>query len=357
MRKIVFIIPSASDSHYKNRITEFISNGYEVDVYAFEREGRKYNNTDLQKINIIGTLTNKNYISRISTYYNSFRKIWNIYKEENPIFYLGGLDIAMCFHLFNSHADYIFEECDLTHTYTKAKKIFELIDKQVIKNSLLTIFTSEGFIRYHFKKNTSNNICLVENKLNPEILSYGIDNKRQFNKDNLSIGFVGSPRFKSIFNFIDVFCREYPHYTFHIFGGPITERFKVLEKYKNCIFHGYFKNPDDLKYIYSTIDLVISTYDVKFDNVRYAEPNKLYESIYFETPIVVSSNTFLAEKVNRLGIGYDVDPLNEYEIINFIDKISLENYNSKLDRIKSINKESTLNINDHLFKKLKSLGV
>lgn len=236
----------------------------------------------------------------------------------------------------------------------KLKHLFEIVDKQVINKSLLTITTSEGFINYHFNGIKPNNVCLVENKLNPTILEYEIEQK-SFDEDKLSIGFVGAPRFNSIYNFIEVYCRNFPNYTFHIYGGPVSEKFRSLEKYKNCIFHGFFKNPVDLPSIYKNIDLVLSTYDTRFENIRYAEPNKIYECIYFETPIIVSSGTFLAEKVNSLGIGYDVDAMNDNAIINFVRELSYEDLGKKIMATKSIDKNETLNINNHLFERLKGI--
>ena len=108
----------------------------------------------------------------------------------------------------------------------------------------------------------------------------------------------------------------------HFFGKSLAqsekERFAELEKYTNCFFHGEFKSPDDLPKIYDQIDVLLCTYDIKTASPRFAEPNKLYESIYFKTPIIVSSNTFIAEKVNRLGIGFDIDPYNNESVKAFI---------------------------------------
>ena len=36
--QIIFIVPSISDSHYRNRIIEFIDKGYTVNVYGFKRK-------------------------------------------------------------------------------------------------------------------------------------------------------------------------------------------------------------------------------------------------------------------------------------------------------------------------------
>ena len=350
--KIIFLVPSITNSHYKNRILEFIDRGYDIEVYGFERSTHNKPKGIPYKYHIIGNIEDGSYISRIKLYRKKFAEIYKKHSNDKTIFYLCGLDIAMFFTMVNPKAIYIYEECDLVHTYTKLKHIFELIDKRIIRKSLLTITTSEGFIRYHFGTDRPENVCLVENKLNPDILNCKLLEKSKSSEDGLSIAFVGIPRFDSIYNFIDVFCRNYPQHTFHIWGGPVPEQFQPLSKYSNCHFHGFFNNPVDLPGIYSQTDLILATYDVKYDNVRYAEPNKLYESIYFETPIVVSKGTFLSDKVEEFGIGFSINPLDEDCIINFINNLSLDKVKYNVTRIE---KEYAINNNSHLFNKLKAL--
>lgn len=350
--KIVFIIPSITDSHCKNRIIEFVDRGYDVEVYGYERSARnKF--TDLPcKYYIIGNIVDGSYLKRINLYRKNFTEIGKKYSNDKVIFYLCGLDIAMFFTLINPNFKYIYEECDLVHTYTKVKNILEWIDRRIIKKSLLYVFTSEGFLKYHFGINRPDNVCLVENKLNPEILNCKLLKKTKFSKDSISIGFVGVPRFDSIYNFIDVFCKNYPQHTFHIFGGPIPEQFQSLKKYSNCHFYGFFKNPVDLPCLYSQINLVLATYDVKYDNVRYAEPNKIYESIYFETPIIVSEGCYLGEKVKKLNIGYTVNALDTVDIKQLMDSLTIENINNKIVSIKRLGKDYAINYNEKFFQLL-----
>lgn len=356
MQKIVFVVPALSDSHYKNRIIEFQHNGYDVIVYGFERENHRIAQELPYETHSLGSLTDSRYSDRIKLYWKVFRQLGRKYNPNDVVFYLCGLDVAMFFHYLNLRFRYIYEECDLTHTYLgKAKSFLEFVDKSIIKSSLLTITTSEGFITYHFNGKQPVNMCLVENKLNPSILKYQLKGKKPFNNNSFSIGFVGGPRFDSVFNFIDVYCKNFPQHTFHIYGGPIQPKFEDLRKYENCIFHGFFKNPVDLPEIYESIDLVLSTYDTKFENVRYAEPNKIYESIYFETPIIVSTGTYLAEKVKRLGIGFDVDAMDEKQVIDFVKSLTEERLIEKIDAAKAIDKNTMLNVNDHLFERLKEL--
>lgn len=359
MKKIVFIINSISNPRCIKRVNEFVDNGYNVVIYAFSRNESMHNQLKVD-IKIVDSFSNDlSYSKRLPKLFRSIKKVVLTHRKDNVLYYLFALDVAMIFRIC-CRTSYIYEESDLQHTYisnTYVRNGMEWIDKQIIKKSLLSVFTSDGFIRYHFRDKRPENVYLIENKLDQNVQKLHFCNKHKFDKNNLSIGFVGSPRYESLYSFIDIFCKNFPSYTFHIYGAPVNEKLKTYTKYNNCVLHGYFRTPDDLPSIYSNIDLVVSTYDTKYDNVRYAEPNKLYEAIYFETPIIVSSNTFLAEKVNNLGIGYDLDPFNESQIINLIDSLSCDNYLSKIECIKKIPKESVININAAFFKKLNSLGI
>ena len=355
MKKVIFIILSANNSHSRNRIVDFIEHGYDVEVYGFTRTNQTKAVSLPYTVTILGTLTDKHYLGRIRLYIDGFLEFRGKYDPNDVVFYLEGLDVAMFFHSINPMYKFIYEEYDLTHTYTRIKHVLEIIDKWIIKKSLITVTTSEGFIKFHFGAIKPNNVFLLENKLIPDIINHQIKKRKKFDKNHISIGFVGGPRFESVYNFIDVYCRNFPHHVFHIFGGPVPANFETLRKYNNCIFHSFFKNPDDLPEIYDKIDLVLSTYDVKFENVRYAEPNKLYESIFFETPIIVSSNTFLAEKVQRLKIGYDINAMDENTIVKFIEQLNENSILELANNARKIDKQYTLNINTEFFSKLKEI--
>lgn len=352
--KIVFIIPNLGNSHSRNRILDFMNHGYEVCVYGYERHN---NNLNLPyPVHSLGAVARMRYSKRISLYLKTLRKIPRLHKGENVVYYLGILDIAMFFRFLHPRARYIYEECDLTHTYSSRLTPFlERIDKRIIRQSMMTVTTSEGFIQYHKWGWTPDNVFLIENRLNANVLDFPSKPARVFDKEKLVIGFVGGPRYESVRNFIDVFCRRFPQYEFHVFGGPILEEFEYLKSVQNCIFHGFFKNPEDLPDIYSSIDLLLCTYDTAIENVRYAEPNKLYESIFYEKPIIVSKGTFLERKVKKLGIGYSIDAMNEDEIVSFVTDLTYDSVQEKTGNCRLIDKNSLIDSNEAFFSKLDSL--
>ena len=346
----------------RKRIDEFAEMGYNVQAYGFDRGFQSDKQPKSCKIEVIGHIDNS------TSYKNRFKKIDRGVKyvlkqtmDQNVLYYIFGLDNAMFFTML-SNDKYIYEESDLVHTYMKSRLLrvfFEWVDKRVICKSLLSVFTSEGFIQYHFGDRIPNNAVVIPNRLPVGVQKLEPLKKEKINIEHLSIGFVGFIRFNSIFNFARVFCEKFPKAAFHFFGTTNNELdrklFEPLKQYDNCYFHGAFMHPDDLPKVYSKLDIVLSTYDVENENVRYAEPNKIYEAIYFETPIVVSSGTFLAEKVKRLGIGYDINAMDENEIVEFVNGLTTENLQEKIENARKIDKKETLNINEDFFEKLENL--
>ena len=359
--KIIFFISNIHLPRCVNRVNQFAENGYDVEAYYFDRpEFTNKVNTLNVPTHCMGTMQSGSgsYFKRMPTQYKAIKEVINRYDKGNTVFYLFGFDMALIYYFCFTNAKYIFEESDLRHTYFRPSvlaKTLEAIDKRIIKKSLVTVFTSEGFNKYHFGDKVSNNVAFIPNKVSPDILKYPLKDKHNLDMSHLQIGFVGSPRFKSVYNFVKVFCNKYPNATFHFFGEPCLEGIDDHRSLKNCKFHGSFRSPQDLPEIYSQIDLVLSTYDAAIENVRFAEPNKIYESMYFEVPIIVSKGTFLAEKVERLGIGYAIDPLNDDEVVAFIDNLTPDSISEKVKNCHKIDKDDVLSTNSKFFQMLNKM--
>lgn len=361
--KIVFIVNALHMQRCVKRIDEFADRGYEVEAYGFDRGVEVKKKPASCEITVIGSIdSSTSYIKRLGTIKRGVKSVIVKHKNDQVIYYIFGLDNVMFYIIHSKRQPFIYEESDLVHTYMSSKvmrNLFEWIDKKSIRRALLSVFTSEGFIKYHFGNSVPDNAFVIANRLPLSVRKLEVFKKDVTDMSHLSIGFVGFIRFKSIFNFAKVYCERFPEMEFHFFGTSNNEpdrvMFEPLKRYKNCFFHGVFSHPDELPNVYSQIDLVLSTYDVENENVRYAEPNKIYEAIYFETPIVVSSGTYLAEKVKRLGIGYDINAMDENEIVEFVNGLTTESLQEKIENARKIDKKETLNINDDFFEKLENL--
>lgn len=360
-KKVVFILNAITITRCQKRVQEFIDKGYEVDVYGFERGGETYAKPEKYHIETIGYHTvSMSYFKRLSVIVKALRKLHKKYKrQKNVVFYYFFFDVAFAASLV-SNRPYIYEESDIPYSNIANPLLLKFLkrkDKSIILKSMLTVMTSEGFIKYHGLEGQLDNIQLVPNRVNPALLQFPYTRKA-LDMEHLSIGFVGGFRYQSIFNFAEVVANEFPLITFHVFGTLMENRSVIQElalKHENIKLHGIFKNPQDLPSVYEQLDLVLAAYDSTSVNARYAEPNKMYESIFFRVPIIVSKDTFLSDKVSRLGIGFSVNGLDKEEIKRFISSLTKEDIESKNRGLTAIPQELAINENPSLFKYLESV--
>jgi succinoglycan biosynthesis protein ExoL len=362
--KVVFIINNAEGSHFAHRLNEFIDNGYEVLAYGFSRVDLEKLPENNSRIEIIGEFLNTtSYFKRIFIILKSLRKMFRSHDFKDCIFYLCGLDMALPSMIFKkSRRRYIYEECDLAQAHVSNKilrYLLDLIDNRIINGAKLTVLTSEGFLQYHYSrglKKTKTSIEIIPNKLSSLVSGRNTKFEKHDIK-RLRIGFVGTARYNSIAHFADIFSSSFPNSEFHFFGTIVSnfEEFNRLKERNNVFFHGPFKNPVDLDSIYSRIDMVLCTYDLSSDNVKFAEPNKLYEAIYFATPIIVTRGTFLAEKVDKLGVGYSIDPLDDNLVIDFINSIESESFYDRVINCVNIPSKELVSDNSIFFEKIKAI--
>jgi glycosyltransferase involved in cell wall biosynthesis len=328
-----------------------------VKVYGFKRKGQKLPQMRYEPI-VLGEIENRNFSARLSLFNKSIK---NIAKEcKGKLCFYSSLDIAIFAKLYIK-APYIYEVCDLTEL-TIGNPIIRAaltrINKSMIMKSQKTIITSEGFAEY-FAKLPSDKFCLIPNKVSADMPPF-VDKGRKLNKERVRIGFAGVIRFESIYHFINA-CAEYgKNIEMHLFGiysdaDEWAAKTEQIEKdYPNVIFHGRFTNPGDLPSIYESIDLVLCTYPPTL-GVKYAEPNKLYEAIYFRCPIIVSEKVFLGDKVNKLNIGYVIDAMDEKKIKLFLESLNAADYQKKKEACNAIPQSDCINRNDDFFKKLENL--
>lgn len=363
MKKIVFILSSLQDYHAIKRIQEFKEHGYEYEVCGFSRD-----NGNLPDIpfRTIGQFVNgSSYFGRLFRIVPIMRRFLKEYDKQDVILFCFGFDIALFVFLF-SKRKYIYESCDLMYTYFKIPflcTICKWIDRKLIASSIETVLTSNGFVEYLYPSKTKpDNISLITNRLNPSVLNV-LDSgytKRRPDIHKLIISYNGFLRDNHLLLFAKTVAENYPDITI-VFNGIVqnfnkkyTKILEQLKKEKNIKFTGEFKNPEDLPRLHRETDLLLCTYDTSFDNVRYLEPNKIYESILFHTPIIVSEGTYLAKKVKDLGIGFVVNAADPKSIKLFLDSLTVESILEKQQACAAIPEVECLNINETFFNKIRS---
>lgn len=362
INKVVFIVRTMVPRVDK-RIKEFIANGYDVDVYGFEFDNVKIDNSknNAYYYNVLATIPNfphqLSYKERMILFYKKIKEVINKYDEKKTLFYFFTINTSFI-TLFMHKILFVNEESDMLFDRSKNPIVRKLIiwaNKRIVKKSYRTVMTSQGFADFYYGDKIPANIVIIPNKVSAACLNLPTVEKQPFDVNHIKFAFTGNARYNSIFNMCKVVGEYFPQHEFHFYGtlNYFTEEQKqAVVKYKNVTVHGPFKNPDDLPEIYSKIDFVISTYDSAGVNVQYAESNKIYEAMFFETPIIVSTNTILEKKVKQFNMGYAVDALDDKEVKRVINSINEEKYKEFRCSLKSIEKKESVNNNSDFFNML-----
>ena len=353
-KKIVFIVDSLSQPRCIKRVTSFMEAGYRCEVYGYERN--KYNcNTypsDI-KVTILGTQRDgTDYYEKYRCLKKDIRRIIKKNKASSPIYYSFGFLSSLFFFLFGKH--YVYEISDILYGYPRFSKVlwlFKWIDKKMIKKSLVTVMTSKGFYDFYGIKDSK--IVIQPNKVNSSLRDYHREPMCCEENKGLVFSFVGAVRYDSILRFANVIGHYFPEHKFYFYGqasGKTLEKcLELSNKNSNVAYFGAFKNPDDLVDIYRNINIVVACYTPTALNEKLAEPNKLYEALFFCKPIIVSEGIFLTEQVRRYDCGFSLDATREQTIIEFIKGISVEKINEiSMRESHLLSKELTDNPNELL---------
>lgn len=356
-KRIVFIVNILRQARCIRRINDFIDKGYNVKVYAFDRQG---DDRVLPGFNytILGVnKSQESYVKRLSMMRN---KISSLIKEEGKecVYYIFSLDVAIATLLSLKKIKYFYEVSDLMELEQSnpiVSKSLIVINRFILKKSILNILTSEGFLDFYYPQGADlHKNIVIPNKLNRKCLELPFPTAKSFNENNIMFSFTGAIRSQSLYQIIKT-VGEMKKHEFHLYGiyaDDEADLFKdLVQKYSNVYYHGPFKNPNDFPSIYSKVDIVICYYRT-YENDIYLEPNKLYESIFYEKPIVVAKDTFLGNKVQSLNIGYVIKADTYSEIDNFINSITHDDYDAKVNVMRGIEKDKAIDDTSMLFEKI-----
>ena len=258
---------------------------------------------------------------------------------------------------------YVYEISDLMELTIKNKLLSKLLvwmNRRIVKHSLLSVYTSEGFVDFlHPKGTDTEKTVVMPNKLNAHCKSLPLAKERKTDIQHLRFGFAGAIRTETMYNLIKVIGEGGKHevHLYGLFTDENNGRYSIrslVDQYQNVFYHGPFKNPEDLPEIYSHIDIVLCYY-LSSKNDLYLEPNKLYEAIYYDCPIIVADGTFVGRKVKQLNVGYTIDQGDAASLKAFVNSINQSDFDEKVAAIKAIDKDKCIDCPEFLFDRLRPI--
>ncbi len=327
--ELVFFVMSLSHPRCIKRVAAFRDAGYHCIVYGYRRGLYDVNEyPDGIEVHLLGEVKNRDYKNNFWRVKKDVAKVLHQHGSKTR-YYAFGFTPSLFFAIKGAH--FIYECSDIRYAIPKFNKIrwlFKLIDRWLIRKSRVTVMTSGGFAVF-FGAEKNEKVVILPNRVSPSLST--VVRKSLSASEHLSFGFVGLIRYWNILRFAEVIGNDFPEYSFHFFGAvdPVySKKFEIITaKIPNVIYHGKFRSPEDLADIYRHLDLIVACYDNATLNVQIAEPNKLYESLLFCKPIIVSSNTYLSRRVQQFGCGYVIDA-NEYDSVKaFIANLRIDDIN------------------------------
>jgi glycosyltransferase involved in cell wall biosynthesis len=281
----------------------------------------------------IKKLRSLKYISIIKSYIKFIDKI---IKEEKPeLLIISHYSLFLPFILFSKekkNIKIILDVHDLpSFTNVIPFKLTLFIEKLIIRKIDYVILASKYFKKYYPSKST----IVLDNI--PPINHLSIESKKICENGVIKIAFVGALRYPNLYKILIESVSSLDNVELHFYGSGTADEELLSHaqslKVSNVFFHGRF-NKNDIKKIYSNIDLLWACYPSDNYNVKYATSNKCLESLYFKTPCVYSKGTMLAEDFKRKRIGFSIEPNSKDEIFNFLESLQLKDLNVMQQNIK-----------------------
>jgi glycosyltransferase involved in cell wall biosynthesis len=227
---------------------------------------------------------------------------------------------------------------DLKNKY-KLKFIFDIADfietfdsnwpkllRTIIRKLYLLIYDISDFIvlpdknrifnipqKFHGKIRLINNAPVLKNFKN---IQY-----KEVNKSKINIIYYGGLSEDRGLHLLNKLSNNFKNIQIHVAGwGQLESNFKSNS---NIIFYGML-DEDNVLSLLSQMDYSYIVYDPKHEHNQIASPNKFFEAIQYEIPMIVSKGTSIDEKILELEIGEII----EYNYLSLCDLIM------KLDKIK-----------------------
>lgn len=348
--EILFILPVPAHPRFNKRISGYLEAGYIVRVASFERTHLSKNKLPDELTYLsLGLISDYAYISRLPILIKAFFLLRRICNNNTDIYLMAQEFLPLA--LFLKRRRMIYEIGDIRDKNSPVIQLIINIWYKLIRSADTIVVTSQKFKNYYIDRADigTDKIVVVENKLS--LKDFPLEKQPLFKKitgDSLVIGVVGMFRYENIIWFLDAFQRAQPSFKIFIFGGG---RFKhevsSFANKQNIMYYGEYKNPDDLHNIYPQISLSFVMYDNKSLNVRLAVPNKLYESMYFRKPLLVSGGTYLAERVQEYNIGFVWDQNKMDELIAYLGSDRFINeYNQMEGSFEKLNHDDYFSMNN-----------
>jgi succinoglycan biosynthesis protein ExoL len=359
--KVLTILPVLGHPRDSKRVSMLQEQGFDVEVCAFERDYHKGRVPDCQ-IHILGKVEHGKYLKRLISLSRSVFRVRRLIKENNVI-YTSGSDMAYLAVIASVglKKPVIIEIGDIRELQVSdsiAGRLYRKLDKWFVVRCSLLVSTAQAFIDEYYDKwlGVTINSLVIENKLEPTNVSKKSIKSLEGNPlvdRPLRIGYFGLLRdYWSIEVLIALASSNKINVEVLLAGIPLDSTKEILskaEKTKGITYFGKYRSPQDLPHLYNSVDMVWACYPEIGPNdwnLRWARPNRFYESCFFETPFFSRVGCKDALDVKKHEIGFLVYEHGIDKVVNSISLISPSELLRWRENISNLSKDVYLYTNE-----------
>lgn len=254
-------------------------------------------------------------------------------EELKPnVIYAEGLDTLIIAGKYknNHNVRIVFEVADLRENYiTPPKKAVDWVitavllsrEKKAFQNVDFLVVTSPRFYDMHYNSLISKDKMLFI----PNAPDAAVFKGYKKHEGEFTVGFIGGIRYLHQMKMLVDAAEIVGCKVLFAGAGGTSSDYEEIQAYckgrEYVSFTGHYDYNIQIASLYGMVDCVFAVYDADNPNVRIALPNKLYESILCELPIIVAKGTYLEELVKEWGVGVSVSHKDKQELVNALNKL------------------------------------
>lgn len=337
--KVLVALPVLGQPRHSKRVDMLKEAGFEVEVAAFERDyhrGRVPN----CPVTSLGKIEHGKYLRRLFKLVAALPKLRRCVRRNNVV-YASGPDMAFISLVAGIflRVPVVLEVGDIREIQTTpgiTGAVVRALDRWLTRRCMLLVSTTVQFVNEYYRNwlHAKTPALILENKLEHAYVERVQEELRAAPGDAprsgrpLRIGYFGLLRCPWSWRMLRELALRKPHDIEIVVAGYPTDPPDIVEQIKavpNARYLGQYKSPDDLARLYGGVDLVWACYPPigPHDwNLRWARPNRFYESCCFGRPLVSRDGSCDAVDVARYDIGFVVRDSDDARVVEQLANIT-----------------------------------
>lgn len=340
--RILSVLPLLGHPRDSKRITMLQQAGFDVEAVAFERDYHSGRMPDC-KVTVLGKIAHGRYLERIFKICHAIPAMRRVIKR-NHLIYTSGADMAFMALVagLGLGKPVVVEIGDIREVQVSSGikgRVVRFFDKRFINSCSLLVTTTSSFIDIYYREwlKASVPAMVIENKIEADFAKKILKNGIQSSVDGkplverpLRIGYFGGLRCEWSWRVLEAFAIAKPEDVEIVLAGYVMDPQdlpKQVEKYPNVTYLGQYKSPQDLPGLYGGVDIIWGCYrpiGPNDWNLRWARPNRFYESCLFQKPIVSRFGSCDSVDVKRYEIGLIIEDDDIHKVVDCLCKIKTE---------------------------------